>query len=311
MLFVSAKVITGNSKNTIRNAVTTVRSFFTSECQPVTIKRGRIFEPQLPTNEHEFNQSDLQKMFNIGGVRDKAILSTAVSLGWGISDFLDLERDFIEGLIKRARSENQQFINFDSQRKKTDVRLVGILTPEALDTLEAWLKYSEKYKSKTRWLWASTRRGRLQVDSVNDILRRLVQEAGLVTTGKVHFHLLRKFLFNTLSSYGLNSFESKFVIGKKISASDLTYLQRLKQDAFKKYQEAYPNFSLIKVNAEDRELKEAYSEIIGENRRLRLRTDAVVEGYESRIKKLEDTLEGFQTFIANQHGIIREKGTKP
>jgi len=44
---------------------------------------------------------------------------------------------------------------------------------------------------------------------------------------------------STLSNAGLNSFEVKLILGKKIPTTDRTYLQTLKQSAFEKYQKAY------------------------------------------------------------------------
>jgi len=75
-------------KSGVRNLVVAVLSFFAIECQPLNLRKGRIFPIQMRTDEHVFSLNDLRKMFEIADTRDKAILSTAVSLGWSISDFL-------------------------------------------------------------------------------------------------------------------------------------------------------------------------------------------------------------------------------
>lgn len=216
-----------------------------STCQKLTIRRGRIFPVQMRTDEHIFSLNDLRKMFDIADTRNKAILSTAVSLGWSISDFLSLKRKFIKGFIERAKAENREFIRFDWQRPKTDAPVLGILTPESIAWLESWLKCSEE----TEYLWSSSRGEKLKDESIGDMLNRLASEAGIVKTGTIHFHGIRKFLMTSLSNASLNEFEVKTVLGKRIPISDLTYLTNIKESAFSKYKQAYSSFSLIKTEA--------------------------------------------------------------
>jgi len=231
-------------KGGVRNAVVAVQSFFSSTCQKLIVRRGRIIPVQMRTNEHMFSINDLRKMFDVANTRDKAILSTAVSLGWSISDFLSLKRQFIKDLIERAKSENLKFITFDWLRNKTDAPILGILTPESLYWLEQWIKTSEE----SEYLWASNRGEKLRDQTVSDILTRLAKDSGIVTTGTIHFHGFRKFLMTILTTSGLNEFEVKTILGKKIPISDATYL-RIKDDAFSKFKQAYPFFSLIKTEA--------------------------------------------------------------
>ena len=220
--------------NTARTHATAVRSFFASQCDRLKVKKGAIAKPRAAKGEHVFSQSDLQKMYKYAGVREKAILSTAVSLGWSASDFLDLEKEVLERQISRARSEGLEFIRFDWDREKTGEPVLGILTPEAMDSLEEWF---ERIPDAA---WAFPREAGngerpISQDSLNDILRALVREANIITTGSVRFHLLRKFLMSELSSAGLNEWEVKIIVGKSIPVSDSTYLQKIKNDAFEKY----------------------------------------------------------------------------
>ena len=235
----------GMKPNSVNTAVNCARSFFSSSCQPIKFRRGGIVQKEMAKGEHVFSQSDLQKMYFIADLRDKAIMSTATCLGWSAQDFLGLKRDFIEKLVERAKTEGQEFIRFDWTREKTKASVLGILTPEALNDLEKWLRYSEKYKSK--WLWAGGRKTRIHKDVLSDVLKRLSKKADLALTGKLRFHLFRKFLMNTLAVSGLNEFEIKIILGKKIPISDLTYLQGIKESAFQKYKKAYPNFSLTTI----------------------------------------------------------------
>jgi len=291
-------------KGGVRNAVVAVQSFFSSTCQKLTIRRGRIIPVQMRTDGHIFSINDLRKMFDIADTRDKAILSTAVSLGWSISDFLSLKRKFIEDLIKRARSENSEFIFFDLQRGKTDARTLGILSPEAINWLEQWLRCSEE----TEFLWSSPRGERLKDDTISDILNRLAKESGIVTTGAVYFHAFRKFLMTSLSNAGLNEFEIKTIVGKDISISDVTYL-RIKEEAFSKYKQAYPSFSLIKTEANGKieGLKEALRQLEKENKELK----ETIQGLQVRITELQQGLDKVTSRLDKLETMIEPQKEQP
>lgn len=250
--------------NTARGQVTAVRSFFASQCGKLKIKKGAIGKPKAAKGEHVFSQQDLMKMYNFAGVREKAILATAVSLGWGSSDFLSLEREFLEKQIKRARSEGLNFIRFDWVREKTGEAMMGILTPEAMDSLEEWFKRIPKSK----WAFPSNGFGNAEGraicnDTLNDILKAMVKEADIVTTGSIRFHLLRKFLMGELSGAGLNEFEQKIIVGKAIPVTDLTYLQKIKDDAFEKYcRQGYERIRLVGFTAANHTKLENYGIMI-------------------------------------------------
>ena len=199
----------------------------------------------MAKGEHVFSRKDLAKMWHCANTRDKAILACGCALGWGVSQVASMEREFFERLVKRARSEELEFVAFDWERPKTSAQIYGILTPCALDSLERWLEKTKDTKSK--WLWISdSNRTHLSVDALNDILRYLVKESAIVTTGKIRWHLLRKWLIKSLSSAGLVEWETKIVVGKGIPSTDSTYLAGLKQSAYEKYCGSYPeHLSLV------------------------------------------------------------------
>lgn len=243
----------GLSDNAVRSTVNAVRAFYTSQCETVKGLKKKILSVQKAKGEHAFSISDLQKIWHISDTRDKAIISVGCSLGWEASAFLNMERPFFESLVKRARSEDLEFIAFEWQREKTGAEQYGILTPCALDSLERWLQHEHIKQKKGLW-------NGLTQDGLNKILKRLTKEANITTIGRVRWHLLRKWLMNTLSRNGLNEWQVKIILGKSISTSDLTYLQSIKQDAFDKFKLAYPlNMSLVSYSnnhAKDESLRE-------------------------------------------------------
>ena len=231
----------GFSDNSVRSYVNTVRAFYASQCETIRNLKRRIVSAKMAKDQHVFSLEDLKAMFHVSNTQEKALLACGVSLGWEASAIRDMDRSYFEQLVKRARSQNEEFISFDWQRKKTGARQYGILSPLALDSLERYLeKTKDEAKAK---LWNG-----ITQNTLNNILKRLVEESNIVTTGSVSWHLLRKFLMSQLSDAGLNSFEVKIIVGKAIPVTDLTYLHQIKKQAFEKYRKAYGSHLSLTMN---------------------------------------------------------------
>jgi hypothetical protein len=210
-------------------------SFYSSQCEPIRLK-GKIIKVEGATGEYIFSLEDLRRMWHVANTRNKTILAVGCSLGWEVSQILGMDRTFFENLVKRARSEKQEYIAFNWIRPKTQSAIYGILNPCAIDSIERYLEKTKDIKSERLWHDLTTE------DSLNDVLKSLVQEAGIVTIGTIRWHLLRKWLMSQLDRAGLSEFENKIILGKQIPISDSTYLQSLKRNALEKYQRAYPMY---------------------------------------------------------------------
>src|SRR5665647_92477 len=111
----------GKATNSARSEASTIRAFCRDNTTQIQIKRGRIAKAKSALGEHEFTREELSKMFYVADVRGKAILSTGVSLGFSIQDFIELDREQIEGLVNKSINEKIDFLGFDMQRGKTGV----------------------------------------------------------------------------------------------------------------------------------------------------------------------------------------------
>jgi site-specific recombinase XerD len=235
--------------NTARSYVSSARAFCRDNCQTVIIQRKRIAKPERAKNEHEFTRPELSKMFAVADTRDKAILATAVSLGFSIEDFVELQRDQIESLVSKAAAEKIDFVGFDAQRGKTKVESRSHLTPEARDSLKEWFAYIDKKresesKSKSRYVFPNGNDEHLSDQAVNDIIKDLVAKANIMTTGKIRFHLIRKFLMNALHDSGFDDWAIKRAMGKEIPTSDSTYLQGLNRKLDEDFKNVYEKIRL-------------------------------------------------------------------
>jgi hypothetical protein len=227
----------GWEQNSIHAYVSSVRAFYTSQCESVKGLKRKIIDVAMAKNQHTFSLADLKAMYSMGDLEAKTVLSVGCSLGWEASQILNMDRKYFESLIKRARSQNEDFIAFDWQRPKTNEKQYGILSPLALENLEKFLKATEENHSEIIFDFNE--------GTLNNVIKGLVKESGIVTTGSVSWHLIRKWLMQALSTAGLNSYEVNIIIGKSIELSNATYLQTLKRDSYEKYKKIYPmNLSL-------------------------------------------------------------------
>jgi len=214
--------------NSIISALTALGSFCTFNDKTLNL-RGKRLRTRIDLSSHVFTNGELSRLFDIASVEEKAILATFCSLGWEVSSLLELKRSFIESAIKQAKEEGKEFIFFQSQRPKTGALRLGVLNPLAIEWLTKWLEQS----TGERLFRFTTKEG------VNAMIKRLAREAHITKTGRIHTHLIRKWVMSGLSRAGFNEFQIKYVLGKTIPLSDMTYLQTLQQEIETKYPKAY------------------------------------------------------------------------
>jgi integrase len=214
--------------NSIISALTALGSFCTFNDKTLNL-RGKRLRTRIDLSSHAFTNGELTRMFDVAGVEEKAILATFCSLGWEVSSLLQLGRLFVESLLKQAKDEKKDFIYFQSQRPKTGALRLGVLNPLAIEWLGKWLEQS----TSQRLFRFTTKEG------VNAMIKRLAREAHIAKTGRIHTHLIRKWVMSGLSRAGFNEFQIKYLLGKAIPLSDLTYLQTLQQEIETKYPKAY------------------------------------------------------------------------
>ena len=109
----------GTPQNSVLSYINGVRSFLSQINKPIKFRTGALGKVQADNDSHVFSNGDLKTLFEIGDTTEKAILSTACSLGWEISAFLTLDKDKISRQIAHAKANNEQFIFFEDTRPKT------------------------------------------------------------------------------------------------------------------------------------------------------------------------------------------------
>lgn len=244
----------GVPNNGILSIVTAFRSYLVSIDKEVTFRRGQLLNIEEDSDSHIFTNGDLKNMFDVGGAFEKALIATAVSEGWEISQFLDQSREKTEKMLEHAKQNNEEYIFWRETRDKTGKPRLGVLNPLAIEHLTKYLavrreqekknppKSIEEIQDKRYKIDYSDMLFPITSDGVQKMLYRLAREANLAVTGKVRFHNIRKWLMSRLSRSNFNEFQIKFIMGKGIPVTDSTYLQTLQEEIEGKYPKVYNDY---------------------------------------------------------------------
>lgn len=221
----------GKSSNTILGYISSVRSYFEFLDKPVKIKRSALPKAEMASGFHVFSNGDLATMFDHADIRMKAFLAVACSTGYEISAIENMDRQHTKAIIQKAIADKQQFVfRVDTRRKTGETRLT-VFNPLCIEWLNKWLKSSEKKNYDTVF--------GIKNDMFRLELEKLARNSDIKLEGKVRTHNLRKWLMSSLDKAGFTEFQTKYILGKSIGKSDMTYLTSLKNVISEKYPKVY------------------------------------------------------------------------
>jgi integrase len=228
-------------------AVTTaIRSFFAYHRYSLEIRKDA-----LPSSEkvkrtykdHRFDIYQLRELFKRGNLQERTVLACGKDLWLRAGDFVKLNREMIELLIKReqetAQNENRDIdvIEFELISEKEKEPCSCHLSRETIQLLKDYLK---TYPKKNDHLFPITE------DALNDLLRRLAKKSKITKTGRIRWHCLRKFGI-TLMHGKITEPVMKYMTGKHISSDLRTYIQN-NHETLKAFKLIEPLISLTKQN---------------------------------------------------------------
>lgn len=228
-------------------AVTTaMRSFFAYHRYSLEIRKDA-----LPSSEkvkriytdHRFDIYQLRGLFQRGDLFERTVLACGKDLWLRAGDFVKLNREMIELLIKReqetAQNENRDIgiIEFELISEKEKEPCNCHLSRETTELLKAYLK---TYPKKNDHLFPITE------DALNDLLRRLAKKSKITKTGRIRWHCLRKFGI-TLMHGKVTEPVMRYMVGKHISSDLRTYIQN-NRETYKAFKMLEPLISLTRQN---------------------------------------------------------------
>jgi integrase len=289
--------------NTILSHLTAVSSFLDHHDKTIKWKRARV-KPRPDVSSHIFSDNDLSRMFQVGDTRDKAMLSSASSLGWEISGFVRLKRKKLEKLIERAKENDEKFIYFRNIRQKTGAPRLGVLNPLAVKWLDKWFKTRKSQKKMGKRVNAVSDIFKLTDRGIQNRLKILAKRAEIKTTGDIRFHNIRKWVMSGLSRSGFNEFQIKYFLGKAIPMTDQVYLQTLEQEIRERYPEAYENHLDISTTI-DKDLKKKTKFLKEENEKLKRRIESLESQKQERSQDIEELKKQMTTLRRQFESLIK------
>jgi hypothetical protein len=149
--------------------------------------------------------------------------------------------------------------------KKEQVVARAFINGEFKQLLDKYLPLLDK---SNLYLFQSKRRKHLSSKQINNILKSLVERAGISNHGLFRWHTGRKLFLRTCAELGISSWSAKLMCGKSIPASDDTYVHdaNLKND-FEKISNVLRLFLKTTPKTEDKlkKLEEALRHVEREN----------------------------------------------
>ena len=217
----------GLSENSAKTVTIAARSFFAYHRVTLQYRRTeakRLGEAHLKKEDYRFSLDDLKKMFDVGDLQDRYVVTVLKSTGLRVGDFLRFTRGTFEPYIYQGEAP-LSLGAIDTQ--KENVRAYPFLDLDAIPVVKLVLE-------------KMTRDGRTQPTdriltfsdeiAVTRLLKRLALEAGINSGNKVvRSHNLRKFLIDRLASV-MSSDKWKLIIGKVTPESAYVSADSLRAD---------------------------------------------------------------------------------
>ena len=291
--FYQSLIDSGLKLNSCRTISMGILTFYTNYCQPIP-KVSKNMHVEIPTYQHCFTQQELTKMFNLGDLEEKTMLSLAINLGLSTLDFLTLETEKLLNEVNKAKQNNEDFHVFlGSPRHKTSLQPIHVLIPETIQLIQDFSGFLQhKFGKLPKYLFVNgNTQEHITETALNNKLKSLCQKANIELNGDaVTFNLMRKYLYSLIES--INPEHAKYLCAKDIKLSNATYSQNKMSAVLETVKKAYPKMTLL--GSETLEKQKENSDRIGklENAILNLSKDLMA--YKTVNETLTTKYEGLE-----------------
>lgn len=213
----------GYSINSARNMTLGIRQLFRYYQMPTTSRTGSDVSRTVQTSRNfPINIEHVRRMFEVANLKERTILSLAVDLGLGISDFLSIRMTALPSLDGEAP------IAFDLLTQKEKITAKCFLSQESVNLLKTYLPTIQKKKNNV-FLFASNGKAHVSDESVGKMLKKLAAKAQINLNGKsLTFLCFRKMFLSASIDSGIGLTAGKLMCGKAVKQSDSTYLTVVK-----------------------------------------------------------------------------------
>jgi len=289
-----------HGQNTCRNVTNAVIQFLKYHGTEVKYRRAlQIYKTVRSTRDHRVTISEIQAMAKVSDIREQILLEVYL-MGFRVGDVALLE-------WKKFDQNGQPPIPIEINTKKEQVVARAFISEEFKQLLDKYLPLLDK---SNPYLFQSKRRKHLSSKQINNILKNLVERAGITNHGLFRWHTGRKLFLRTCAELGISSWSAKLMCGKAIPASDDTYIHdaELKGD-FLKISEVLRLFAKTIPQAEDKlkNLENALRHVEEENMVFKTRLDMLQKDFQVLKKTVEKLYpKEVKRYILNEKGEVEE-----
>jgi len=220
----------GQSTNSARTYCLGLRQFFRYYEVPIVLRRGSdVGKVVLTDKTYPLTIEDIRKMYAVGDLKQRTILSLGKDLALRIKDFVNIKKADLPDLNQEPP------IPFDIMTGKEEVLAKGHLSAETVELLKTYLPTIAN--NPNPYLFPSNGEGAIDEDTVRWNLKELARKAGIVVPkGKrLTFHVFRKLFISTGKNLNIDPDIVKALCGKSVDASILTYMTTVQwREAFSK-----------------------------------------------------------------------------
>lgn len=197
---------------------TAPRSFFSFYEVPLKIRKGKIPQYTISTSEHRLSLEDLKRMYAVGDLRGRVIVSMAKDMAQRVGDFKKIKKEQIRPLLDQEPPVELKILT-----KKETVIARTHLSQETIELLKVYLP---TLSENNDYLFPSVN-SCLNEDTINKIIQDLAEEAKISLTGRLSFKCFRKLFLSTCSNLGTSEWNAKVMCGKKVDPSIMSYLDTI------------------------------------------------------------------------------------
>jgi len=209
----------GISTNSARTLCQGLRQFFNYYEVGIKLKRGsQVSKAVLTDKTYPLTIEEIRKMFAVGDLKQRLLLSMAKDLALRIGDFVKIKKTDLPDLNQEAP------IPFDVMTGKEEVLAKGHLSAETVELLKTYLP---TIKDKTNpYLFPTNGNLGINEQTVNWNLKELAKKAEIFVpkSKRLSFHCFRKLFLSTGKNLNVDPDIVKALCGKSVDASILTYM---------------------------------------------------------------------------------------
>ncbi len=281
--FKSWMIKEGLSENSATTATQVVRGFFAYHRMPLKFRRtesAKLAEARPKYEDYRFSLEDLKKMFDIGDLEERYIITAGKSFGLRAGDFLKLTRGDLEAYLDRPVPISMG----EYATQKEGINAYPFIDADALPIIKLMIEKMDREGRRKPTDRILTFKYPIQLSRT---IQRLTQKAGInIGNKRVRFHCLRKFLIDRLSSF-MSESKWKQIVGKAISEGAYVSPDSLRDD----YARAMTEISFSKIIGEDDVVKLARLEALKQIAKGMGFTDEELSGISVKRKTLRRTVD--------------------